>query len=57
MTAGRIMTRVTMIAVFVPSLCVVIGMTIRSAARSGRLGRIVALSELEVLIIGHYGLL
>jgi len=51
------MAHVTMIAVFVPSLCVVIGMMIRSAARSGRLWRIVALSELEVLVIGHYGLL
>jgi len=51
------MAHVTMIAVFVPSLCVVIGMMIRSAARSGRLWRIVALSKLEVLVIGHYGLL
>jgi hypothetical protein len=57
MIAGRIMTHVTMIAMFVPSLCVVIGMMIRSAARSGRLWPIVALLGLEVLVIGHYGLL
>jgi len=57
MIDGRIMADVTMIAVFVPSLWVVIGMMIRLAARSGRLWRIVALSDLEVLVISHYGLL